>query len=351
MQLKHLGWNDRLAQHFAPYAQQGYGVGRVAIAHRDQYHLYTDQGHCTAVVSGKFRHQAHSIQDFPVVGDWVVMETQTHPAVIHGVLPRTSQFTRRAAGTRTQAQIIAANLDTIFLVSGLDHDFNLRRIERYLVMTWESGANPVIVLNKADLCEDIEDQLSAVANIAISVPILALSALTRDKIADLDPYLQPGQTVALLGSSGVGKSTLTNQLLGKAVQATQAVRVDDSRGRHTTTHREMLQLPSGALLIDTPGMRELQLWTAEESLQETFSDLEALAQSCRFRNCQHQSEPGCAVQEAIAEGRVPMQRLQSYRKLQREQAHVQRQQDPLAQRNRKKRWKAITKSMRQNRQG
>lgn len=348
MQLNQLGWSDRIAHSFSTYAENGYQVGRVAVVYRDQYHLYTEQGDRTAIMTGKFRHQAQTFSDFPVVGDWVVMQSDTEPTLIHGVLPRTSQFTRQAAGSRTEAQVIAANLDSVFLMTGLDHDFNLRRIERYLVMTWESGANPVIVLNKADLCEDVEDKIRAVEEIAIAVPIIALSALTQDNLDALQPFLQVGKTIALLGSSGVGKSTLTNQLMGKAVQATQAVRADDSRGRHTTTHREMLCLPSGALLIDTPGMRELQLWDAEDSLKETFEDLEILARDCRFRDCQHQSEPGCAVQEAIADGVLSIKRLESYRKLQKEQVYLRQRQDPQAQHNTKKRWKAITKSLRKN---
>lgn len=359
MQLASLGWSDEFAHSFEPYAARGYSVGRVAIAHRQQYRLYTEQGEFTAIITGKFRHQAQTTQDFPAVGDWVVIEpqSQTDPALIHAILPRKSQFSRQASGTRTEAQIIAANLDTVFLVSGLDHDFNLRRIERYLVMAWESGATPVIILNKADLCDDLDAKLLAVENVAVGVPIISLSALNQENLEALTPYLQPenaitarrSKTIALLGSSGVGKSTLTNQLMGHDVQTTQAVRADDSRGRHTTTHREMLRLPSGALLIDTPGMRELQLWSAEDSVEETFADIETLAQDCRFRNCQHQSEPGCAIQAAVELGTLSAKRLNNYNKLQREQAYLHRRQDPQAQHNTKKRWKQRTKTIRQNR--
>ena len=296
MKLEDLGWRDAIAHSFDRYvskcalnsrAAESYRVGRVAVASRDQYHLYTANGDISATLTGNFWHLAQTTADFPVVGDWVVIRPQAvGMAVIVAVLPRTGCFSRKAAGARTEAQIIAANIDTLFLVSGLDHDFNVRRIERYLVMAYESGATPVIILNKADLCDDLVEKQCAVDAIALGVPVIPLSALHNNNLEALSPYLQPGKTIALLGSSGVGKSTLTNQLMGAAVQATQPVRVDDSRGRHTTTHREMLRLPSGTLLIDTPGMRELQLWhsegpkgnargnAGEDAVEGTFSDIE-----------------------------------------------------------------------------
>lgn len=345
MELTSLGWSDTFAHSFAPYAAQGYGVGRVAVVHRSQYQLYTEQGDMTATLTGRFRHQTQDPADFPAIGDWVVIQTQpeTNQTLIEAVLPRKSQFSRQAAGTRTTAQVVAANVDTLFLVSGLDQDFNLRRIERYLVMAWESGAEPVIVLNKADLCEDLDSKRTAVETVAFGVPIILLSALEQTNLDALAIYLKPGQTVTLLGSSGVGKSTLVNQLMGADIQTTQTVRADDSHGRHTTTARTMLRLPTGTLLIDTPGMRELQLWLADDSLDETFTDIETLAQQCRFRDCQHQSEPGCAIQAALTTGELSAKRLGNYQKLQKEQAH-QRQKYRV---NSKARWKAITKTIRQ----
>ncbi|MEO1388975.1 MAG: ribosome small subunit-dependent GTPase A [Cyanobacteria bacterium J06634_6] len=347
-----LGWSEFFAHSYMPYAEKGYQVGRVAVAHRDQYQLYTEKGDRTAVLTGKFRHQIEKSEEFPVVGDWVVVHslTETDQVLIEAVLPRRGQFSRQAAGTPQDIQVVAANVDTLFLVSGLDHDFNLRRIERYLVMAWQSGATPVVVLNKTDLCDELEEKIAAVEEIAIAVPIIALSALQQSNLDALQPYLQPGKTIALLGSSGVGKSTLTNQLMGEAIQATQSVRADDSRGRHTTTHREMLRLPSGALLIDTPGMRELQISSTADSVEETFSDIESLAEQCRFRDCQHQSEPGCAIQAAIEEGTLSAKRLSSYQKLQREQAYQNRRQDKQSQSNAKARWKKITKAIRQKQQ-
>ncbi|MEL7356939.1 MAG: ribosome small subunit-dependent GTPase A [Cyanobacteria bacterium J06560_6] len=352
MQLNDLGWSETFARSFAPYANKGYQVGRVAIAHRGQYQLYTEVGDRQAILTGKFRHQIETSEELPAVGDWVVVQSlsATDPVLIEAILPRKGKFSRQAAGTRQETQVIAANIDTLFLVSGLDHDFNLRRIERYLVMAWQSDATPVVVLNKADLCDDLGEKIAAVEEIAIAVPVIALSALQQSNLNALQPYLQPGKTVALLGSSGVGKSTLTNQLMGEAIQATQSVRADDSRGRHTTTHREMLRLPSGALLIDTPGMRELQISSTADSVEETFSDIESLAERCRFRDCQHQSEPGCAIQAAISEGALSAKRLSSYQKLQREQAYQNRRQDKQAQSNAKARWKKITKVIRQKQQ-
>ena len=351
MELVNLGWSDCFAHSFAPYADQGYCAGRVAVVHRSQYHLFTEQGDLTATLTGKFRHQIQTSEDFPAVGDWVVFQEaagDVKQGLIEAVLPRKSQFSRQAAGSRTAAQVVAANVDTLFLISGLDQDFNLRRIERYLVMAWESGASPVIVLNKVDLCRDLDQTIMAVEDIAFGVPIVALSALRQNNLEALNPYLKPGHTIALLGSSGVGKSTLTNQLLGDEIQATQTVREDDSKGRHTTTSRTMLQLPSGALLIDTPGMRELQLWLVEDSLDETFGDIETLAQQCRFRDCQHHSEPGCAIQTALASGELSPKRFGSYQKLQKEQAYLHRRHDQQAQRNSKARWKSITRTLRQN---
>ncbi len=265
-------------------------------------------------------------------------------------MPRKSKFSRKTVGNKTEEQIVAANVDTVFLVSGLDGDFNPRRIERYLILAWESGANPVIVLNKSDLCNSLESCLAEVEAIALGVPIVVLSATNHQGLDALTSYLQPGQTVALLGSSGVGKSTITNQLQGEVVQAVQSVRQGDDRGKHTTTHRQLILLPTGGLIIDTPGMREIQIWAGEESLQETFADIETLAQECRFRDCQHHKEPGCAVQQALAEELLDYSRFLSYQKLQKELAYSARKQDQRAQLAEKERWKKIHKAMRNHNQ-
>lgn len=355
MNLIQLGWPQATAAiaAFAPLSAAGFSLGRIAQEHRGRYQVYTPEGEWPAVLTGQLRHSTERLEDFPTVGDWVALRSPDPdgPALIHHCLPRFSQFVRKVAGQQTAGQVVAANVNTLLLMVGLDGDFNLRRIERYLVMAWDSGATPVLVLNKADCSADPAQAVAAVAAIAPGVAIHAISAATGVGLDALAPYLQPGQTIALVGSSGVGKSTLTNQLLRRPQQATQAVRSGDSRGRHTTTHRELMPLPDGALLIDTPGMREMQLWVAPDAtsdgLEDTFPDVEALAAQCKFRDCQHQAEPGCAVQAALAAGDLSPQRWASYDKLQREQQWLVRRQDGQAAANTKRRWKQITQTLRQ----
>ncbi|MBW4696405.1 MAG: ribosome small subunit-dependent GTPase A [Aphanocapsa lilacina HA4352-LM1] len=350
MNLNPFGWDGFFAQAFAGYPEHEYAPGRVIAEHRGGYGVATEMGEVAAAVSGRLRHAAHGPADFPAVGDWVVLERRELPArgLIQAVLPRKSRFARRAAGGPSEAQLVAANVDVLFLVSGLDGDFNVRRIERYLVLAWESGANPVIVLNKADVCGELEERVRAVERVAPGVPVVAVSAASGS-LECLAPWLASGRTVALLGSSGAGKSTIANRLLGCPLQAVGAVREDDSRGRHTTTARQLLQLPGGALLIDTPGMRELQLLAGEDSLETAFADVEALASRCRFRDCRHTNEPGCAVQAALLAGELEAARLESYRKLQREAAFEARRQERSAAQVEKERWKRIHKAQRERR--
>jgi ribosome biogenesis GTPase len=305
-----------------------------------------------AVVSGRFRYDALAPSDYPAVGDWVTVSERGDPAVITAVLPRRSAFvrsaadaTRRSAGNLVDEQVLAANVDVAFLVAGLDHDFNLRRLERYLAVAWSSGVRPVIVLNKADVALELGDRLLEVESIAPAVPIVVLSALTGDHLTDLAPYLAPGQTAVVLGSSGVGKSTLVNALLGEQRQTTAAVREDDSRGRHTTTHRELFEMPGGALLIDTPGIRALEVAGADVGVDTAFDDIADLALGCRFNDCRHEGEPGCAVRAALEDGRISRHRLASHRRLERELAHAERKGDARARAAEAKRWKSVHKAV------
>lgn len=345
MTLQSLGWNDHFAQAFAPYAADGLLPGRVISEHRGQYGVATDSGELAAELGGKLRHVADRRLELPAIGDFVALRPGQGDgvALVCGLLPRRTAFVRRAAGDRTEEQVVAANLDTVFIISALDRDFNLRRLERYLTLAWESGASPVILLNKADVCDAPELRRSEAARIAIAAPVHLLCALTAAGLAELAVYLRPGQTIGVLGSSGVGKSTLINQLLGRAIQATQQVQSGSQRGRHTTTHRALFMLPGGALIIDTPGMRELQLWGASEGLQTTFTDIEELAAGCRFSPCQHDRDAGCAVRAAVDRGELPADRLESYFKLSRELRYLESQKDE----QRKRADKLANKAMKQ----
>jgi ribosome biogenesis GTPase / thiamine phosphate phosphatase len=338
MDLREFGWDDGYAAEFEPYAAGGFVPARVIKQLRDLSALASGGGELEAKVSGRFRHQVPGLAEYPAVGDWVAIKDQGDGrAIIHAVLSRRSAFVRKVAGEVVEAQVAAANVDTVFLVSGLDGDFNLRRIERYLTTAWTSGASPVIVLNKSDLRADLPDVIAAVSLIAPGVPAVALSALSAGNLEALQPYLVPRKTVALLGSSGVGKSTLVNRLLGEERLPTAPVSdAEEGRGRHTTTTRELVRLPGGALLIDTPGMRELQLWADDDGLDRTFDEIDRLAPGCRFRDCRHEQEPGCAVRSAVEAGALDGRRLASYLKLRRELGFMELKRDVKARRQQEK---------------
>lgn len=354
--LEQYGWNDRFAAAFAEYAGENRIPGRVVLEHTHIYRVGTESGELLARVSGRLRHRAESRPDFPAVGDWVVVEpVADSDARIHAVLPRFSRFSRRVAGDTTEEQIVAANIDVVFLVGGLDGDFNPRRIERYLVVAWESGACPVIVLNKADLVTDPARHVAEVQSVAPDVEVHAVSARQPETIEVLRRYVTAGRTAALLGSSGTGKSTIVNRLVGHDLLRTQDVRITDSRGRHTSTARQMVVLAGGGILIDTPGMRELQLWDSGEALGDAFADIEALAAACRFRDCRHLQEPGCAVRAALAGGDLSAIRLDSYHKLDAERTHQAKQLDARAlledKRRAKVQGKALQKHLKDKRGG
>lgn len=346
MNLELLGAGARVRGAFEPFLQRGFALARVAVAHRDLYRLYTERGEIAAEPSGALWYGAPDSASMPVVGDWVAARiVNSEQAIVEAVLPRHSCFYRRAVGKREERQAIGANLDLVFLVCGLDGDFNLRRLERYLTLAAEAGVSPVVMLNKADVCADPSARAREVAAIS-KASIVTLSALAPDGIAPLKPFLAGTPTVALLGSSGAGKSTIANGLLGEDRMRTGGVRESDGRGRHTTTRRELLPLPGGGALIDTPGMRELQLWAGGGCVDEVFGEIAALAAECRFGDCSHSGEPGCAVADALASGALTEDRWESYRKLRGEARRHEAMADAVAAQENKRKLKRMMRDVR-----
>ena len=348
MELDDLGWGDDFAAAFDALGDRRLLPARVAIEHNHLYRVLTADGEMMAQAAGRLRHRAGGQDELPAVGDWVAVAAggPDSMATIQAILPRRSSFARKAAGDPATRQVVAANVDVVLVVAGLDGDFSPRRIARYLVAVADGGAQPVIVLNKADLQEDVPACVAAARSVALDTPIHATCCTTGQGMDVLARYLTRGRTVALLGSSGVGKSTLINRLLGESRQRTQAVRAADSRGRHTTIHRELISRPGGGIIIDTPGMRELQIWDSDRAIETAFAEIDALAGDCRFRDCRHRTEPGCAVRAGVDAGRLPAARLAHYHALQDERAHLDRRRDELARLEEKKRNRVVQRALR-----
>jgi ribosome biogenesis GTPase / thiamine phosphate phosphatase len=339
--LRRLGWSPFFAEHFQQYESNGLVPGRVTVEERDAYLVATEAGERWSEVTGKFRHEAPSPAYRPAVGDWVALDER-----IHAVLPRRTKFSRKVPWLKTEEQVLAANVDVAFLVMALtERDFSPRRLERYLVTAWESGAEPVVVRSKSDLCDDVPASLAEAEGVAFGVPVHVTSAVTGGGLDELQAHFAGDRTAALLGSSGVGKSTLINAFLEDDRLRTNEIR-SDGRGRHTTTHRELILVPGGGLLLDTPGIRELQLWTSDSGLDETFTDVAELAAQCRFNDCSHDGEPGCAVRAALQDGSLDRDRLASYEKLQRELHRLEVRLDKRLQSEERKKRRAFARSVR-----
>jgi ribosome biogenesis GTPase / thiamine phosphate phosphatase len=347
--LQKWGWNEHFEALWNEGLRENAVPARVIEQQRKYWRIAGEFGECWAEPSGKLRLATDEAVEWPAVGDWVAAEVGSGKsnAVIQEVLPRRSRFVRKTPGKRIAEQVIAANVDTALLVTALDGDYNPRRVERYLAQCWESGARPVVVLNKADACEDALRKAAEIESVALGAGVCVVSAKTGKGMEELEPFLKRGETLVLLGSSGVGKSTIANRLAGEMLQETQPVREADSRGRHTTSSRTLIPLTGGALLMDTPGLRELQLWDSDEGVAETFEEIAALAAQCRFTDCGHEGEPGCAVQAALSEGKLDEARLENRRKLLREEEFLRRKIDPKAHHEEKVKIKRLFRGIRQ----
>lgn len=342
------GWDERWAEAFGDDAGKGLFPARLIEEQRGLFQIMSAKGVSSARTTGNMRHKAEGRADLPAVGDWIAAEYPPHEkvALIRRILPRRTKLSRKAAGDVMMEQVIAANLDTVLVMTALNNEFSARRLERFLTVSRESGAEPVLVLNKADACPDSGPMLAEAKAVAGTAKVIAISAKTGVGLEALSAWIKPGRTVGLVGSSGVGKSTLVNRLAGNEQIKTAETRAKDERGRHTTTHRQLFVLPGGGILLDTPGMREMQFWEADQGLAKTFDEIESLAPNCRFKDCAHGAEPGCAVKAAVTAGTVLQERIDAWRKLKREASAEARRKDPAPQPSEKAQWKTASKAQR-----
>jgi ribosome biogenesis GTPase len=345
--LDYLGWTPALAVAFAELGGQGLVPGRVVLEHNHVYRVLTRDGEHLAEVAGRLRHEAGGQHDLPAVGDWVAVHFGPGGArgTIRAILPRRSRFSRKVAGRETREQVVATNIDIVLIVFGLDAPMKPRGIERYLILARRSGARAVVVLNKSDLCQDVAGAVAEAAAVAGDVPVYAVSAHQDDRLLPLRQLLEAGRTLAVLGPSGAGKSSIVNRLVGRVVLPTGRVRERDARGRHTSVHKQLVVVESGGVIIDTPGLRELQLWETDDAVDDTFPEIASLGGACRFRDCRHDQEPGCAVKDAVAAGTLEGERYQSYLQLQRERAAFERKHDERAQLEAKRESKIVHRAM------
>ena len=350
MTLEDLGWTGARAEEFAraTTGKPDLFPGRIAVEYNQLLRVYVDGGEWEAVVSGRMKHKAASRAELPAVGDWVVVRRRgdERRAAVVEVLPRAGYFSRKVAGAVTVEQVVAANIDVAFIVTSLDADFSPRRLERYLLVAREGGVQPMVLLTKPDRCDDVPGRVADAATVAGDAPVLVVNPRSGEGMADVVAHVTRGRTYALLGSSGVGKSTIVNHLVGRDVRRTQEVRAEDAKGRHTTTHRELVEVPAGGWLIDTPGMRELQLWEVSDGFRQSFDDVEAFASRCHFSNCRHLDEPRCAVKDAVESGTLAAERLASYQALQLELQHLETQQSERLRLEGRRRTKVMTKALR-----